>query len=240
MKKTTQIALACALSIGAAAPALAQAEISYNIGVVSLYKSNGVDQHNKQGDVATNKSTRPELQGGVDVDFGNGFYVGNWNSTGRFSEANLEIDLYAGYGGEIGPIGYDAGVATYYYPRNNDDWNGTEVYGSLSYSIATLKVTYGTGGSLKNEDKKALARYSLTFAQPLTEQLTAKVVYGDRNKENGGFSDYAVGAEYDMGSDLTLSAMYSEASNKGLDPVEDAGSIEARKGRLVVGMSKSF
>jgi hypothetical protein len=36
MKKTTQIALACALSIGAAAPALAQAEVSYNIGFVSL------------------------------------------------------------------------------------------------------------------------------------------------------------------------------------------------------------
>ena len=33
------------------------------------------------------------LQGGVDFDFGNGFYIGNWNSTGRFGEANLEINL---------------------------------------------------------------------------------------------------------------------------------------------------
>jgi hypothetical protein len=93
MKKTTQIALDCALSIGAAAPALAQAEMSYNIGVVSLYKSSGVEQHNKQGVATTNKSTRTELQGGVDMDFSNGFYVGNWNFTGRFSEANLEIDF---------------------------------------------------------------------------------------------------------------------------------------------------
>ncbi len=36
MKKTAQIALACAWSIGAAAPALAQAEVSYNLGIVSL------------------------------------------------------------------------------------------------------------------------------------------------------------------------------------------------------------
>jgi uncharacterized protein (TIGR02001 family) len=237
MKKTTQIALACALSIGALAPTLAQAELSYNIGVVSLYKSNGVDQHNKQFDTATNKSTRPELQGGVDYDFGNGFYVGNWNSTGSYADADLEIDLYAGYAGEMGAIGYDVGVATYYYPDNNNEFDGTEIYGSLSYGIATFKVTYGTGGSLKNEDGKALSRYSLTLAQPLTEQLTAKLVYGDRNTANGGFSDYGVGAEYDMGNDLTFSAMYSKASDKG---EEDAGTIAARKGRLVVGLSKSF
>ena len=241
MKKTAQIALACALSIGAATPALAQAEVAYNIGVVSLYKSSGVDQHNKQGVAATNKSTRPELQGGVDVDFGNGFYVGNWNSTGRFSEANLEIDLYGGYAGEIGPIGYDAGVATYYYPNNNsvDGWNGTEVYGSLSYGIATFKMTYGTAG-FNNTENKAKSRYSLTFAQPLTEQLTAKFVYGDRNGAAGGYHDYAVGADYDLGAGLTASGTYSAASDKGLDPVADAGAVAARKGRLVVGLSKSF
>ena len=34
-EKTTQIALACAMSIGALAPTLAQAELSYNVGIVS-------------------------------------------------------------------------------------------------------------------------------------------------------------------------------------------------------------
>ena len=238
MKKTTQIALVCALSIGAAAPALAQAEVSYNIGFVSLYKSSGGDAHNKQGVAATNKSTRPELQGGVDVDFGNGFYVGNWNSTGRFGEANLEIDFYGGYAGELGTIGYDAGVATYYYPNNNQAniWNGTEVYGSLSYGIATFKMTYGTAG-FNNTENKAKSRYSLTFAQPLTEQLTAKFVYGDRNGAAGGYHDYAVGADYDLGAGLTASGTYSAASDKG---TTDAGVIASRKGRLVVGLSKSF
>jgi uncharacterized protein (TIGR02001 family) len=239
MKKTTQIALACALSIGAAAPALAQAEVSYNIGVVSLYKSSGADAHNKQNVAETNKSTRPELQGGVDVDFGNGFYVGNWNSTGRFGEANLEIDLYGGYAGEIGPIGYDAGVATYYYPNNNqaDVWNGTEVYGSLSYGIVTFKMTYGTAGAQKTSDNKSKSRYSLTFAQPLTEQLTAKFVYADRNTAADGYYDYAVGADYDLGAGLTASGTYSAASDKG---TTDDGVIAARKGRLVLGLSKSF
>lgn len=242
MKKTTQIALACALSIGAAAPALAQTEVSYNIGVVSLYKSSGVDQHNKQID-ATAKSMRPELQGGVDIDFGNGFYAGNWNSTGRFSDANLEIDLYAGYAGEMGPLGYDAGVATYYYPNNNtvDGWNGTEVYGSLTYGIATLKMTYGTAG-FNNTENKAKSRYSLTLAQPINEKLTAKFVYGDRNTAAGGYYDYAVGADYDLGDGLTVSGTYSAASDKGQDAStsDGANAIAARKGRLVVGFSKSF
>ena len=35
MKKTTQIDLACALSVGALAPTLSQAELSYNLGVIS-------------------------------------------------------------------------------------------------------------------------------------------------------------------------------------------------------------
>lgn len=240
MKKITSIAMACAISIGALVPALAQAEVSYNIGLVSLYKSNGVDQHNKQGVAATNKTTRPELQGGVDFDFGNGFYVGNWNSTGQFAQANLEIDLYGGYSGEAGPLGYDVGLASYIYPSNKSGYNGTEVYGSVTVGIVTGKVTYGTGGSLKSADKKALIRYSLTVAQPLTEQLTAKLVYGDRNNANGGFSDYALGGEYDLGSDLTLSAMYSAASDKDLDATTDADTIAARKGRLVVGLSKAF
>jgi uncharacterized protein (TIGR02001 family) len=244
MKKTTQIALACALSIGAAAPALAQAEVSYNIGVVSLYKSSGVDAHNKQNDDATDKSTRPELQGGVDVDFGNGFYVGNWNSTGRFGDANLEIDLYGGYAGEVGPIGYDAGVATYYFPNNNlaDVYNGTEVYGSLSYGIVTFKMTYGTGGATKSADNKAKSRYSLTFAQPINEKLTAKFVYADRNNAAEGYYDYAVGADYDLGEGLTVSGTYSAASDKGQDAstTPGANAIAARQGRLVVGLSKSF
>ncbi len=238
MKKSTPIALACVLSIGAALPALAQTEVSYNIGVVSLYKSSGVDQHNQQID-ATAKSARPELQGGVDIDFGNGFYAGNWNSTGRFSEANLEIDVYAGYAGDIGPLGYDAGVATYYYPSNHtvDGWNGTEVYGSLTYGIATLKMTYGTAGAQQTSDDQAKSRYSLTLAQPVTEQLTAKFVYGDRNAAAGGYSDYAVGVDYDMGQGLTVSGTYSEASDK---DETDADVIAARQGRWVVGLSQSF
>jgi hypothetical protein len=97
-------------------------------------------------------------------------------------------------------------------------------------------MTYGTAG-FNNTENKAKSRYSLTFAQPLTEQLTAKFVYGDRNTAAGGFYDYAVGADYDLGTGLTVSGTYSAASDQG---ATDAGSVAARQGRLVVGLSQAF
>ncbi len=71
----------------------------------------------------------------------------------------------------------------------------------------------------------------------MTEQLTAKFVYGDRNAAAGGYSDYAVGVDYDMGQGLTVSGTYSEASDK---DETDADVIAARQGRWVVGLSQSF
>lgn len=62
-------------------------------------------------------------------------------------------------------------------------------------------------------------------------------MYGDRNGAAGGYHDYAVGADYDLGAGLTASGTYSAASDKG---TTDAGVIASRKGSLVVGLSKSF
>lgn len=97
MKSLKLLAIAAA-SAAVIAPAQAQG-LSFNIGAVSLYKSNGIDQDTRQED--NRKAFRPAIQGGVDYDFGNGFYVGNWNSTGKFGDANIEIDLYAGYAGQL-------------------------------------------------------------------------------------------------------------------------------------------
>ena len=92
--------LAAAIALASiTAPAVAEG-LSYNVGLTSLYKYNGLDQ-----DVRAPKNARPALQGGADYAFGNGLYVGNWNSTGKFGaqgNADLEIDLYGGYRGEFG------------------------------------------------------------------------------------------------------------------------------------------
>ena len=221
-QQLTSIALAAALGMAAMS---AQAEgLSFNIGAVSLYKSNGIDQDSREA-----KAFRPAIQGGVDYDFGNGFYVGNWNSTGKFGDgANLEIDIYGGYSNELSNgLSYDVGVARYIFPGNTAGYNSNEFYASFTYGIVTAKYTRGFGNGNKN------ARLGLSIEQPLSDKLTLKAGVGKRNSVNNeGASDFNLGLAYDMGSDMTLSAQVAGAQKS---KVGDAG-----KTRLVVGVSKSF
>ena len=236
-QQLTSIALAAALGMAAMS---AQAEgLSFNIGAVSLYKSNGIDQDSREA-----KAFRPAIQGGVDYDFGNGFYVGNWNSTGKFNAtddddnvigtANIEIDLYAGFSKELSNgLTYDVGVARYIYPGAAGYGNANEWYASFTYGIVTAKITRGFGNGNKDQ------RLSLAIEQPLSDKLTLKAVVGKRNSNHSsgtGAADFGVGLAYDMGDDLSLSAMVSGAQKSKLN----ADSQDAGKTRLVVGVSKSF
>lgn len=221
--KLTLLAMAAACAL---LPVAAQAQLSFNVGAVSLYKSNGIDQDNRAPG-----NFIPALQGGVDYAFGNGFYLGNWNSTGKFGAANLEIDLYGGYGGEISQgLSYDVGFASYLYPDSGGGWNGNELYGSLSYGIFTTKLTWGTSGSIKEQ-----SRLSLAIKQPLSQALTLTAGIGLRNdSNNGGASDYNLGLIYGVGNAVNVSATLSGADTN-QDKAGDAG-----KARLVLGISKAF
>ena len=135
MKKTliaTGIASAASLS-ALALPAVAAAEVSANIGVVSNYLFRGVTQTDDSAAV----------QGGLDYAHESGFYAGTWASTVDFGpdSANYELDLYAGYGGSIGDLGFDAGYVYYAYP-DGDDLDFGEIYGSLTYSYLTAGLAY--------------------------------------------------------------------------------------------------
>jgi uncharacterized protein (TIGR02001 family) len=236
-QQLTSIALAAALGLAAASSAQAEG-LSFNIGAVSLYKSNGIDQDSRQDTKL--KAFRPAIQGGVDYDFGNGFYVGNWNSTGKFNAtddddnvigtANLEIDLYAGFSKELSNgLSYDFGVARYIYPGAAGFGNSNEWYAAFTYGIVTAKYTRGFGNDNRN------ARFGVSIEQPLSDKLTLKAGVGKRNRVNaGGASDFSLGLAYDMGNDLSLSAMVSGAQT-GEEKAGDAG-----KTRLIVGVSKSF
>jgi uncharacterized protein (TIGR02001 family) len=225
MKLTkTHLAVAASLSALMFSP-LAQAEgLSFNIGAVSLYKSSGIDQDDRQP-----KNFIPAIQGGVDYAFGNGFYVGNWNSTGKFGEANVEIDLYAGYTRELNKDwSYDVGVARYVYP-DEASYNANEWYASATYKIFKAKYARGFGNGNK------AARLGLSVAQPLNDKLTLNAGLGLRNKANKDSAyDYSVGVSYDLGNSLTTTASLSGAQTSKA-AVGDSG-----KARLVVGLTKGF
>ena len=140
MKKTgITSAVSAVVMMSAISMPAAQADItegwtaSANVGMTSDYRFRGISQSDE--DFA--------IQGGFDWAHDSGFYVGLWASNVDFEiqtvdDAQAELDVYAGFGGEFGDsgIGYDIGVLDYNYPgasgRLNYDF--TEVYGSLSYS----------------------------------------------------------------------------------------------------------
>jgi len=142
-KKLLVVALASAFSL----PAMASdVTVSSNVGLVSDYLYRGISQ----------SGALPALQGGFDLSHASGLYAGVWGSSiswlsdaGVANSAGLELDTYAGYKGTAADIGYDVGFLRYNYPGSyvagatKGDTN--EIYGALSYSIVTAKLSYSLG-----------------------------------------------------------------------------------------------
>lgn len=230
-KHFSRAPLWCAVALigGVLAAPVAHAQLSGSVGVVSLYKSNGIDQ-----DVRTPpRHWRPSAQLSLEYDFGNGFYVGNWNGTGKFGNnagADVEIDLYAGYRGKLtGDVGYDVSLTRFIYPSDGGGgWNSNELGLAFNYGPVTLKLT-----NLFVENGTDARRLSLAWSHPISDKLTLNAVVGKRNTaNNNGAVDLGVGMAYDLGDAWTATATLSGAQTS---KVGDAG-----KTRLVLGVSKGF
>lgn len=137
MKKSIVLATAVAsvLSSGVVA-----AELSANAAITSNYIWRGVSQTLDQA----------AGQGGIDWSDKSGLYAGTWVSNVNFSGdygagyedgTGYEMDVYAGFSGEAGDLGYDLGVITYQYPVT-PNFNFTEVYVSGTMKIVTVGLAY--------------------------------------------------------------------------------------------------
>jgi uncharacterized protein (TIGR02001 family) len=194
---------ACALS-----PLAAHAEgLSFNVGAESSYDDQG-------------KDFAPSLQGGVDYAFSNGFYVGNWNSTGKFGEAlksTVEVDLYVGYAKALASgLSYDLAVTRYLYPGVKD-LNANDVNLDVAYGPATVSYTQ----AFTSDGFDSGYTLGLTLAHNITDALEASVlVEGDKGVSS---LNYELALAYDMGKDLSIS-----------------GTVNKDKPRLVLGISKGF
>ena len=137
-------------------PTLSQADLAFNVGVFSDYRYRGISQ----------TRFKPAAQAGVDFSAG-GLYLGAWASTIKWvkdaeGDAQVEVDLYGGYKGELikDTLSYDVGVLQYLYPSaKTPRWNAvykdpntTEIYGALTYGPATLKVSYALNNLFGNYD----------------------------------------------------------------------------------------
>jgi len=207
-----------------AAPAAPVDPISYNISAVSNYKYRGQDQ-----DTSKTNGFKPALQGGVDYANPNGFYVGNWNSTVNFKDpksntANLEVDLYGGYKFPLGDFGMDVGALAYIYPGATAA-NTTEIYAAASYGPVTAKYSntvskgyFGTG--YLNSNGRNTGYFNLAFAQEIMPKVTLKASVGSTMFTSAAktvdgmvnYTDYSVGASYDLGDGMSFTGSYVGAN----------------------------
>jgi uncharacterized protein (TIGR02001 family) len=195
-KKLLTAALATSLFAGATA-VQADTEISANVALTSDYKFRGVSQSNE--DIA--------IQGGFDIAWDNGIYVGTWGSSVDFDtndvgfDGSLELDLYAGWAGDITDnVGVDVGYMYYGYPGDDgDDGDYQEVYLKVNLWDGTLGAVYsddyygGTGSFYYLSGD-----YSFGLGENFS--LDLHLGYNDLDKDGGflgtdtdSYVDYSVG-----------------------------------------------
>lgn len=186
--------LAAVVVAAAAVPGMSFADLSFNVGAVSDYRYRGISQ----------SRLKPALQGGADWSNG-GLYVGTWASTIKWikdfgGDAEVEIDVYGGYKGELAKgLGYDVGVLTYYYPSNDmsPSANTTEIYGALTFGPATLKYSHALTNTFANPDSKNsyYVDASAAFEAPWGLTVTPHIGY---QKIKGPFDPVATYTDYSL------------------------------------------
>jgi uncharacterized protein (TIGR02001 family) len=207
------LAAAATLSSGAvmaadpAPAATPDIAVTGNFGITSDYRFRGISQNNRE----------PSFQGGFDVAFKEGFYLGTWGSnvnSWTAGNGSLELDLYGGYKTEIAGVAVDLGAIDYLYPGSGSyKANTQEAYIGLSYGPAVLKVSrtigdnyFATTPVTGVESAKGTMYYDLTLAQEIAPKLTASIHAGYTDKKSKGaapqyadfsYKDYSVGLAYD-------------------------------------------
>ncbi|SFF58271.1 conserved hypothetical protein [Fontimonas thermophila] len=214
------------------------AGVSVNVGAVSEYIFRGIPQ--------TGGSA---VQGGIDYAHDSGFYVGTWASNIGFG-GGTEQDLYAGFGGEVGGVSYDARITYYWYPEEDEvsaelstlEFGFTVGYGpvSLGYSYADENNFFIGDGNGKEAGYLQLSGSFPIIADKLSFDASIGFYHGDeieRFLTSIGSTDDTY-MDYKIGLTATLDAGFSATFQYIMTDIEAPGSDDEPK--FVMGLSKSF
>ena len=223
MKKTPLSHISLALALGAltatggalaqnatpeaAAPAATpEHSVSFNVGATSDYRYRGISQSRR----------KPAVSAGADYSHASGLYVGTWLSSIKWikdagGDSSLEWDVYGGYKGTAGPLGYDVGVLRYQYPNNSlaVSANTTELYGALSYSVFTAKYSHSVTNLFGFDDSKHSGYLDLSANLDLGNGWSVVPHVGRqwvRHNSDFSYTDYAITVNKDFGNGLVASA----------------------------------
>lgn len=206
-------------------------EISGNVALVSDYRFRGVSF--SDGD--------PALQGGIDIVHSSGFYVGTWGSTisGGTPYGELELDLYAGWSGDVSDgVTFDVGLLYYVYPTENEladlvgaDTDYFEPYASIGTTLgpvgATLGVAYAWDQTSLGDEDNLFIYTDFELGIPNTPiTLTAHLGYTDgvfATDLDGDSFDWGLGASWAITDSLSLGVNYVDTEGPAVEDFTDAG-----------------
>jgi uncharacterized protein (TIGR02001 family) len=231
-KKKWIVAGFAALALAGALPS--QAQTTANVALYSQYVFRGLTQTDR----------RPALQGGFDYTHKNGLYAGIWGSNVSWISdftpgvsASVELDGWIGWKRGFGDgWGWDLGFITYRYPGSYPGGfvkpDTDELYGALSWKIASLKYSRSLGDTFGVADSEGTDYVDLTIAVPLKgATLTLHGGHqryaGEANDELFSYTDWK--AELAKGWDGGWSA---GVGYTGTD-AEEAGYTPASTGRFL-------
>ncbi len=162
----------------------------------------------------------PAVQGTINISHSSGVYLGTWASSLEDSAVfgHTEIDIYAGYATEVAPgTTLDVGVLYYYYPNGQNAAGNSdyfEPYASIRTTIGPVTAKVGAAyawdqSALGNDDNIYLYT-DLGIGVPDTPfTLNAHLGYSDGSLAFGGsYWDWSLGADWALGSGLTLGVRY--------------------------------
>lgn len=183
----------------------AHAEVTGSITLVSDYDYRGFSQTGEE----------PAVQLSIDYANDSGWYIGTWGSNiDHFSDggsrtASTEVDVYTGFTGTVGDLGWDAGIVYYTY-ANASDLNFAEIYGKLSYGIFSGGVYFSDAFGHKDNDEAFYVYGDVEIpAGPVSIGLHAGHSTGDGIEDayfgpiEDSYQDYAIGLSY-TASNITL------------------------------------
>ena len=165
------------------------AEVSGNIALTTDYKFRGISQ----------SDSAPSVQGGFDIAFDNGAYIGTWGAAVDFDCAidtcgglngGIELDYYAGFASDISDsVSFDIGYIYYDYPQDEGllgDYG--EIYGSLSFG------DFGIGMNYSDEYWGETGKFTYTYAtysMALSDSVALDLLVGSGDYDEAGYLDGA-------------------------------------------------
>jgi len=222
-------ALVAVLGATFGASASVAQEVEGNVALVTDYRFRGVSLSDEA--IA--------IQGGLDVGFESGFYVGTWaSSIEPVGNSEIELDLYAGFGGEAGALAYDVGLLVYTYPGASDV-EYAEFYGSLGTTLGPIAATAGLAYAPEQDNiggDDNLYLYT-TGELPLGESgfsLTGTLGY-----ETGAFGDIDGDGDDKIHWELGLTTAF-QGIDVGLTYIDSSEDSAGSDGTVVLSISKAL